>query len=302
MSRVDLDSFFDGRLMPAGVAQQRARTDLAAMKSGAFLRIGIGALDKRLRLVPGDVYFIGGRAASGKTALGMQIAYSALAQIQKNKEQASVAIFSAEMTAASLMLREASAQTNVPLESIILGEATPDEYTLMDESLREPRVAMENLYIDESPAPTLEHIAEQLTALRQASKLRLVVIDYLELVGEFAKTQQERVSKISKGLKGLAKQFDVPLVVLAQLNREIEKRTDKKVMLSDFMHGGEQAADVAIGLLRPWTYDITKPRELVEAHICKYRNGRTGVENLFFDERTLRFSTAVMLRQDLVSS
>lgn len=292
----NLDEFFTNRLVPAGIAQERARVRLMAMQTGTFLNTGIDCLDRRLRLMPTEVVFVAGRAGTGKTAFGMQMVSNAQRFIVKNKESSSVAVFSAEMSADSLMLREAAAITNTSVERLGLGQATPEEYEEVERVLRKLRY--DNVFIDESSAPTLEHMVEQLQALQDASPLRLVLFDYMELAGEFGQNQSDRMAKIGRGLKAIARRFEVPVVVLAQLNREIEKRQDKRPLLSDIMHGGEQSADIILALHRPHLYDKAQPAALVEAHIVKYRNGRTGVENLFFNSQTLRFSGAYIQREN----
>ena len=293
-----VDDFFTSNLMPAGMSNQRAQQYLAQAANKMFLRTGIEPLDKHIRLVPGELVFIGGRAASGKTALGMQITRNVCRSLAGSK--GIVAFFSAEMTMQSLVLREAAAECGVPMERLTLGEATPFEVERVEQYLRSGGPLLDHLFVDESPAPTLEHMLEQLGALTEAGyDLRLVVFDYLELAGELGANQQERIAKISRGLKAIAKHFNVPVVTLAQLNREIEKRADKKIQMSDFMFGGEQAADIVIGLLKPSLYDEAISRNLVEAHIVKYRNGRIGIEPMYFDEKAMRFSSVVVVRRPL---
>jgi replicative DNA helicase len=302
MNSFDLDRFFSSSLVPAGCGMASASDILNATQQRKFLRTGIPSFDAVMRLVPGELIFIGGRAASGKTALGMQIVHSAAKQIaaRPGEDRGLVAVFSAEMTTSSLLLREACAQAGVPMQSLIVGSASDQDYDRVRTFLVNSKLSS-CLYIDESPAPTLEHMAEQLSILAEAGNLELVMFDYLELAGEFAGSPQERVSKISRGLKALAKQFKVPVIALAQLNREVEKRADKKVQLSDFMFGGEQSADIAIGLLRPHLYDLAQPANLVEAHICKYRNGKVGVIELDFNEKLMRFSSAIRVSTPLNS-
>lgn len=301
MKAHDLDDFFETSLVPAGIGAQKARIQLMAMQARAYLKTGITAIDRHLRLVPTEFTLIGGRAGTGKTALGMQVVANVLRSLRHEKAGGSVAVFSAEMSTAQIMLREAAAATNIPLQRLTLGEATDEEYAAIDKALRGRQDAgIDNLYIDESPSPTLEHMVEQLSALQAAAPVRLVMFDYMELAGEFGQNQTDRVAKISKGLKSIAKRLEVPVVALTQLNRDIEKRPDKKILLSDFMYGGEQSADIILGLLRPHQYDQAQPRNLVEAHLVKYRNGVSGiVEPLVFDDRTLRFSTGYLKRTGL---
>lgn len=294
-----IDDFFEDAVMPAGMAMQRARKQLADYKYGRFFRTGIRPLDERLRLVDGDLILVGGRAASGKTALGLQIIRNVLKQQDKMEDKRPVIIFSAEMTAASLMMREAAAAVDIPITALVTRTATEEEYAKVDDFLLgigAKNYYLDHLFIDQSPAPTLEHMASQ---LEQLPDLALCVFDYTDLAGEMAHSQLERITKITRGLKALAKKYNIPVLALAQLNRDVEKRENKKVQMSDFMFGGEQAADIALGLMRPWTYDNTLPKELVECHICKYRNGPTGVVDMSFNERTMSFSGAVRIQVPL---
>lgn len=296
---VVLDDYFASNLVPASIAKGAARQQLANMRGGNFgYKTGIAPFDAMFRLVPTDVVAIGGRAASGKSAMGMQIVYNVARQLRAKEEQGTIAVFSAEMSGAALMMREACAYAQVPYQKLLLGSATPEEYDRVDTALGN-REQAERLYIDETSSPTLEHMTEQLHLLSKVDQVRLIMFDYLELAGESGYQQSDRVSKIAKGMKQLAKHFQCPVVVLAQLNRDIERRAEKKPQLADFMHGGEQAYDIAIALLRPWLYDQAQPKELVEAHIVKYRNGRPDTAKLMFDEQTLRFSTAIIVRKDL---
>lgn len=290
---------FENVPMPAGVALQRARKRVGDYRKGNFFKTGIEPLDRTIRLIPGNLLLIGGRAGSGKTAMGMQIIRNVLKQQQRDGDRKPVLIFSAEMTADGLMEREASAAVNVPVAGLVSQSATAEEYDRMDGFLSGDSGQAEyldNLFIDESPAPSLQHM---LNHLESFSNLALCVFDYVELAGEYSTNQAERVSKITGGLKAIAKGRGIPVIALAQLNRDIEKRADKTIYQSDFMYGGERDADIALGLLRPSQYDLAQPRELVECHIVKYRNGPTGVVNMKFDERTMTFTGGNVIRTPL---
>src|SRR5690606_25530434 len=151
------------------------------------------------------------------------------------------------------------------------------------------------VYIDESPAPTLEHMIEQLNALVESGQqIAMVLFDYTELAGEYDRDESRRVNKISRGLAAIAKRFACPVLTLSQLNRDIEARADKTPAMRDLMHGGERDAACILILVRPWSYDKSAPRELINGHIVKNRFGKQGDVTLGFDETSLRFYSATV--------
>lgn len=289
---LDIDLFFRENLQPNSFALQRARERLKALQSGMVgFKTQLEGLDAYVRLMPGQMLTIAGRSGAGKTAFGMQLVYTVLQQMAARQDGGLLCIFSAEMDGEALMLREACAIERISFWRVQTGGCDDSEYQRLDQRLSQ--MVDRRVYIDESPAPTLEHMTGQLKALADEGKtISLVLFDYTELAGEFDRDESKRVNKISRGLATLAKKFDCPVVTLSQLNRDIESRSEKVPNMRDLMHGGERDAACIVILVRPWVYDKANPRELVNAYVVKSRFGPTGEATLGFDETSLRFYAA----------
>lgn len=289
---VDADSFFRQNLVHSHIAAKRARERLRGMQEkqvGYSTRLKV--LDDYMRLMPGQLTTVAGRSGSGKTAFGMQVVFSVLAQMEERGDSSVICIFSAEMDGESLMLREACAIEKISYWRVQVGECSKGEYTRLDERLA--NMGSRRVYIDESPAPTLEHMIEQLKALVDSGQnIAMVLFDYTELAGEYDRDESRRVNKISRGLAAIAKSFACPVLTLSQLNRDIEARSDKTPSMRDLMHGGERDASCIAILVRPWSYDKSAPRELVNCYVVKNRFGKQGDATLGFDETSLRFYSA----------
>lgn len=299
---LDIDLFFRENLQPNAFAVQRARDRLKALQSGLVgFKTQLSGLDQYIRLMPGQMLTIAGRSGAGKTAFGMQLVYTVLQQMAVRNDVGLLCIFSAEMDGEALMLREACAIEKVSFWRVQTGACQVEEYQRLDQRLSQ--MGDRRVYIDESPAPTLEHMIGQLKALTDEGKtISLVLFDYTELAGEFDRDESKRVNKISRGLATLAKKFNCPVVTLSQLNRDIESRSDKVPNMRDLMHGGERDAACILILVRPWVYDKASPRELVNAYVVKSRFGPTGEATLCFDETSLRFHAAKLKRESTQSS
>lgn len=291
---LDIDLFFRENLQPNSFAVQRARERLKALQGGTVGFVTkLEGLDAYVRLMPGQLLTIAGRSGSGKTAFGMQLVYNILQQMDARDDAGTLCIFSAEMDGEALMLREACAIEKISFWRVQTGGCKAEDYQRLDQRLSQ--MGDRRVYIDESPAPTLEHMTEQLKALADEGKtISLVLFDYTELAGEFDRDESKRVNKITRGLATLAKKFDCPVVTLSQLNRDIESRSEKTPNMRDLMHGGERDAACIVILVRPWSYDKKMPRELVNAHVVKNRFGPQGDATLGFDEISLRFYSAAL--------
>lgn len=290
------DEFFRKNLLPSAFAVQRAKDRLVAFqnKTGAY-RTGLKVLDDKFRLLPSELTVIGGRAGTGKTAWGMQIVHAVLMQLEEQRIPGCIAMFSAEMDGETLMLREACALERISLWTVQHGEATQGEYARLRTRL--DTLDDNRFLIDESPAPTLEHMLEQLDAVSgERAPIRFVLFDYTELSGEFDKNEGQRIAKIGRGLKSIAKHYACPVLTLSQLNRDIESRSDKTPNMRDLMHGGEREPDRIVILVRPWMYDRTQPEALVNCHIVKNRNGPLADVPLYFDQETMRFCSGQISR------
>lgn len=298
MQPIDPDSFFRENLVHSNIAAKRARERLHQMQEGtAGYLTRLLVLDEYIRLMPGQLTTVAGRSGSGKTAFGMQVVYSVLAQMEQRSDPGVICIFSAEMDGESLMLREACAIEKISYWRVQTGACTKAEYAMLDERLA--NMGNRRVYIDESPAPTLEHMIEQLKALTdEGQAIAMVLFDYTELAGEYDRDESKRVNKISRGLAAIAKRFACPVLTLSQLNRDIEARSDKTPSMRDLMHGGERDAACIVILVRPWSYDKGSPRELINCHVVKNRFGKQGDVTLGFDETSLRFYSATVAKKD----
>lgn len=298
---VNADEFFRENLVHSNIAASRARERLRHMQEGkAGYSTRLKVLDEYVRLMPGQLTTIAGRSGCGKTAFGMQTVYSVLAQMEERGDVGVICIFSAEMDGESLMLREACAIEKISYWRVQTGVCTKQEYDILDERLA--NMGNRRVYIDESPAPTLEHMIEQLKALSdEGQTIAMVLFDYTELAGEYDRDESKRVNKISRGLAALAKRFACPVLTLSQLNRDIEARSDKTPSMRDLMHGGERDAACIVILVRPWAYDKASPRELINCHVVKNRFGKQGDVTLGFDETSLRFYSATVAQKDLTA-
>jgi len=296
---VNPDEFFRENLIHSNIAASRARERLRQMQQGLMgYSTRLKVLDEYVRLMPGQLTTVAGRSGSGKTAFGMQTVYSVLAQMEERNELGVICIFSAEMDGESLMLREACAVEKISYWRVQTGDCSKAEYAKLDERLT--YMGNRRVYIDESSAPTLEHMIEQLKAITdEGHKIAMVLFDYTELAGEYDRDESKRVNKISRGLAAIAKRFACPVLTLSQLNRDIEARADKTPSMRDLMHGGERDAACIVILVRPWSYDKASPRELINCYVVKNRFGKQGDVTLGFDETSLRFYSATVSRNDL---
>jgi replicative DNA helicase len=224
-------------------------------------------------LHPGQMIIVAARPAMGKSTLALDLARSC--SIRHGRPSM---FFSLEMSREELMDRTLSAEARVALHHIRSGNLTDEDWTRI--ARRIPDVSSAPLFIEDTPGQTLAGIKAKCRRQQQRHGLDLVVIDYLQLLGTGTsrrhENRQQEVSELSRGIKLLAKELGVPVVVLAQLNRGPEQRQDKKPMLSDLRESGslEQDADMVILLHREDAYDRESPRSgEVDLMVVKQRNG-----------------------------
>lgn len=300
MQTIDPDQFFRENLSPVGFATDRAKNLLYELKSGhAGLSTGINVLDRWCKFIPGELTILAARSSTGKTAIGMQIVTNVHRQLDEAKRPGVICIFSAEMNGETLMLREACSREEIPLWRVFNRDVTDEETARINRRL-DVIGQSKRLYINESSAPTLGDMLQQLGLVEEEiGPIALVWFDYTELAGEMDRNEGQRIAKISRGLKAIAKKFHCPTVALSQLNRDIESRTDRTPTMRDLMHGGEREPDRIIMLVRPWLYDKSEPPEIVHAYAVKNRNGPIGDGSLFYDTNTMRFKSLDIIRTDL---
>ena len=194
------------------------------------------------------------------------------------KHQLPSVIFSLEMSKSEIVMRLLSAEARIKLADMRSGRMSDDDWTRLARRMSE--ISEAPLYIDDSPNLTMMEIRAKARRLHQKAGLRLIVIDYLQLMtsGKKVESRQQEVSEFSRNMKLLAKELEVPVIAMSQLNRGPEQRTDKKPMLSDLRESGaiEQDADMVILLHRPDAFERDDPRGgEADLIVAKHRNGPT---------------------------
>jgi replicative DNA helicase len=201
-------------------------------------------------------------------------------------------LFSLEMGRNEITMRLLSAEARVPLQTMRTGQMNDDDWARLARRMSE--VADAPLFIDDSPNMSLMEIRAKCRRLKQRHDLRFVIVDYLQLMSSPRRVEnrQQEVSDMSRSLKLLAKELDVPVVALSQLNRGPEQRTDKKPLLSDLRESGsiEQDSDVVILLHREDAYEKESPRAgEADLIVAKHRNGPTATVTVAFQGHYSRF-------------
>jgi replicative DNA helicase len=209
------------------------------------------------------------------------------------KNRMASVIFSLEMSKSEIVMRLLSAEAKIKLADMRSGRMSDDDWTRLARRMSE--ISEAPLYIDDSPNLTMMEIRAKARRLRQKADLRLIVIDYLQLMtsGKKHESRQVEVSEFSRQLKLLAKELEVPVVAIAQLNRGPEQRTDKKPMLSDLRESGslEQDADMVILLNRPDAFERDDPRGgEADFILAKHRNGPTKTVTVAHQLHLSRFA------------
>jgi replicative DNA helicase len=221
------------------------------------------------------------------STLGLDIARSAAI-----KANMPTCVFSLEMSRNEITMRLLSAEARVPLHHMRTGKLTDDDWTRLARRMGE--VSNAPLFIDDSPNMSMMEIRAKCRRLKQRHGLKLVVIDYLQLMqsGKRVESRQQEVSEFSRALKLLAKELEVPVVAISQLNRASEQRTDKKPMMSDLRESGsiEQDADMVVLLHREELYERESPRAgEADFIVAKHRNGPTATITVAFQGHYSRF-------------
>jgi replicative DNA helicase len=238
-------------------------------------------------LHPGQLIILAARPALGKSTLGLDICRNA-----SIKHGLSSVIFSLEMSRNEIVMRLLSAEAQIPLHHMRSGTMSEGDWAKLASKMG--TVSEAPLFIDDSPNMTLMEIRAKCRRLKQRHDLRLVVVDYLQLMtsGKRVESRQQEVSEFSRSLKLLAKELEVPVIAISQLNRGAEQRQDKRPMLADLRESGslEQDADVVVLLHREDAYERESPRAgEADFIIAKHRNGPTGLVTVAFQGHYSRF-------------
>ncbi|HEY7754192.1 MAG TPA: replicative DNA helicase, partial [Steroidobacteraceae bacterium] len=253
---------------------------------------GFTLLDRKTTgLQPGDLVVIAGRPSMGKSTLAVNIAENAA--IAKGVPSA---IFTMEMSAEQLTLRMISSLGRVNQTHLRTGHFTDEDWSRIQGAMAQLSGAP--IYLDESPALTPTELRARARRLKRERGLGLVIVDYLQLM-QVAGTKENRateISEISRSLKALAKELQVPVIAISQLNRAVEQRTDKKPVMSDLRESGaiEQDSDLILLIYREEVYDPNSPRRgVADIIIAKQRNGPIGEIQLTFLGEYTRFENLV---------
>jgi replicative DNA helicase len=265
--------------------------EAAKHKDGSMTGVptGFADLDELTNgLHPGQMVIVAARPALGKSTLALDFARAAAI-----KHNMPTIFFSLEMGRSEIAMRLLSAEAAVPLQNMRKGTVDSRDWTTIAST--RGRINDAPLYIDDSPNMTLVEIRAKCRRLKQRVGLKMVVIDYLQLMtsGKRVESRQQEVSEFSRALKLLAKELQVPVIALSQLNRGPEQRQDKLPALSDLRESGsiEQDADVVILLHRESAYDKDNPRAgEADLIVAKHRNGPTRTVTVAFQGHFSRFA------------
>ena len=250
--------------------------DAIATRGGVALGVPTGFIDLDSLtngLHAGQMIIVAARPGIGKSTLGLDFARSC----SVNHGMTSV-IFSLEMSRNEIVMRLLSAEARVRLADMRSGRMSDDDWTRMARRMSE--ISEAPLFVDDSPNLTMMEIRAKARRLKQRFDLKLIVVDYMQLMisGRKVESRQQEVSEFSRQLKLLAKELDVPVIAISQLNRGPEQRTDKKPMLADLRESGslEQDADIVLLIHRPDAFEHDDPRAgEADLILAKHRNGPT---------------------------
>ncbi|MEE2695167.1 MAG: replicative DNA helicase [Pseudomonadota bacterium] len=277
------------------------------------LKTGLKDFDKKIGgLHKSDLIIIAGRPSMGKTAFATNIASNiSKSTEEKESKKKNVLFFSLEMSSEQLATRLVGELAELSSENIRTGNLSKSDFSKLVKSSENLKNL--NLFIDDSPALTISSIRTRARRLKRKNGLDLLILDYLQLVNGESKYNENRVQEISditRGLKAIAKEFDIPVIALSQLSRKVEDREEKRPQLSDLRESGaiEQDADLVVFLYREeyylartepqegtekheiWTSKMEKVHNIAEAIIAKHRHGPISKVKLHFNPSWTKFS------------
>ncbi|MCA0756340.1 replicative DNA helicase [Paenibacillus sp. N4] len=235
-----------------------------------------------------DLIIVAARPSVGKTAFALNIAQNVGVRARET-----VAIFSLEMSAAQLVQRMVCAEGNVDAQRMRTGHLEGDDWEKLTMAIG--ALSESEVYIDDTPGITVAEIRSKCRRLKKERGLGMILIDYLQLIsgrGKAGENRQQEVSEISRTLKHIARELEVPVIALSQLSRGVEQRQDKRPMMSDLRESGsiEQDADIVAFLYRDDYYDKeSEKKNIIEIIIAKQRNGPVGTVELAFLKQFNKF-------------
>jgi len=255
-------------------------------------------LDRMLTgLQPSDLVIIAGRPGQGKSGFLLSAAKNAALMHKKN-----VAIFSLEMSNEQVVQRLLAQETGIDSQRLRNGKLKDDEWSLLNHAVEV--LSDTHIYLDDTPGITPLSLRTKCRRLHMEFGLDLIILDYIQLMGGDIRNENrvQEVSYISRNLKVLARELDVPVLAAAQLSRAVEQRTDKRPVLSDLRESGsiEQDADIVMFIYRPDQYEKdTAKNNVAEIIVAKHRNGPTGSVELIFLSHLAKFVDAASRSIDL---
>ena len=300
-------------IIPTKVARKKARV-LASNRNHQHtgIRVEYDKVDDYygFEIDGNHLFLLEDMTVTHNTALVLNMALKAL---ERNE---GVAFFSLEMPAEQLMLRMLSAKTSIPLQALRVGDLSDEQWSNLSRATSE--MAHKKFFVDDGGYATIHHVRSKLRKLKgQHPEITMAIIDYLQLMsGEGREGRQQEISEISRGLKQLARELQIPIIALSQLNRSLESRENKRPMMSDLRESGaiEQDADIILFVYRDDVYREAKEKEKemkakaegreykseyrrkseeeTELIIGKQRNGPTGTVDLIFQKSFTRFVDA----------
>ena len=269
------------------------KIELASKNAGSVTGIPTGFLDldyKTAGLQPSDLILIAARPSMGKTAFVLNIAQHVAFKANK-----SVAIFSLEMSKEQLVNRLFALEAQVDAQSLRTGNLKDSDWEKLIESAG--IIGKSKLMIDDTPGISISELRSKCRKMKLEHGLDLIIIDYLQLmtgrVGGRSESRQQEISEISRALKGVARELNVPVIALSQLSRAVEQRPDHRPMMSDLRESGaiEQDADVVMFIYRDDYYNKdTELKNVAEIIIAKQRNGAIGTINLTWLPQYTKFA------------
>ncbi len=269
------------------------KIELASKNAGSVTGIPTGFLDldyKTAGLQNSDLILVAARPSMGKTAFVLNIAQHVAFKVNK-----SVAIFSLEMSKEQLVNRLFALEAQVDAQSLRTGNLKDDDWEKLIESAG--TIGKSKLMIDDTPGISISELRSKCRKMKLEHGLDLIIIDYLQLmtgrVGGRSESRQQEISEISRALKGVARELNVPVIALSQLSRAVEQRPDHRPMMSDLRESGaiEQDADVVMFIYRDDYYNKdTEMKNVAEIIIAKQRNGAIGTINLTWLPQYTKFA------------
>ncbi len=275
--------------------------DFLARNQGTLMGVptGFSMLDRMLGgFQKSDLIILAGRPGMGKSSFAISVAQNA-AKLHDTR----VAIFSLEMSNEQMVQRLLAMETGIDSHRLRLGQIYDKEWPILLEAAN--RLAQTNIFIDDTPAASVNEIRTKARRLFAEHGLDLVLIDYMQLMsGQSGRNEnrQQEISYISRSLKGLARELNVPVLALSQLSRAVESRADKRPMLSDLRESGsiEQDADAVLFIYREDYYiEDTDRQNIADVIVAKHRHGSTGTVSLYFRKELTQFRDLEIQHTDL---